>query len=132
MLNFRNPKVYLENFIWIRNKQQKLQKLVLNPAQENLYGVIREEHQAGRPVRIIVLKGRQEGISTETEALMFQDAGHPAPGSTPSSWPTGTRPQATWFRMNKLFYDCLPSWLKPMQEEFQRQGTGVREPHPGR
>ena len=74
MLNWRNPRVYLENFLYIRNKQQKLQKLTLKPAQENLYRVIREEHQAGRPVRLIVLKGRQEGISTVTEGLMFQDA----------------------------------------------------------
>lgn len=131
MLNFRNPKVYLENFIWIRNKQQKLQKLVLNPAQENLYGVIREEHQAGRPVRIIVLKGRQEGISTETEALMFQDA--------------ATRPLVNTLIM--AHRDETTSNLVPHEqavlrlpaivaqahaEEFQRQGTGVREPHPGR
>ena len=66
MLNWRNPRVYLENFLYIRNKQQKLQKLTLKPAQENLYRIIREEHRAGRPVRLIVLKGRQEGISTVT------------------------------------------------------------------
>ena len=69
MLNWRNPRVYLENFLYIRNKRQQLQKLTLKPAQENLYQVIREEHLAGRPVRLIVLKGRQEGISTVTEAL---------------------------------------------------------------
>ena len=98
-----------------KRQQQKLQKLVLNPAQENLYGVIREEHQAGRPVRIIVLKGRQEGISTETEALMFQDA---ATRPLVNTLIMAHRDEATsnLFRMNKLFYDCLPSWLKPMRK----------------
>ena len=73
-VNIRNPKEYCENFLYIRDKKQQLVKLKFKPAQINLYEAIKREQQAGRPPRMIVLKGRQEGISTSTEALMFQDS----------------------------------------------------------
>ena len=114
-VNLRNPKAYCESLLRIRTKEQKLSPLVFNEAQEHLYGVIRQQAAAGKPIRIIVLKGRQEGISTVTEALMFQD--------------TVTRPNVktlivahdntatgNLFKMNKLFYDCLPSWAQPLRK----------------
>lgn len=114
-INIRNPKQYCENFIKIRNKQQKLVQLVFNPAQNNLYDIIREEHAAGRTVRLIVLKGRQEGISTVTEALMFQDA---ATRHMVNTLIVAHQDKATnaLFRMNKLFYDCLPKAVQPMRK----------------
>ena len=49
-INIRNPKEYCENYLYIRDKKQQLVKLKFKPAQENLYRIIKEEHQAGRPV----------------------------------------------------------------------------------
>ena len=73
-MNLRNPREYCEALLKIRTKEQKLAPLRFNEAQEHLYGVIREQARQGKPIRLIVLKGRQEGISTVTEGLMFQDA----------------------------------------------------------
>ena len=114
-MNLRNPKEYCENLLMIRNKKQELVPLRFNEAQSNLYAVIRQQAALGKPIRIIVLKGRQEGISTVTEALMFQD--------------TVTRPNVktlivahdsgatgNLFKMNKLFYDCLPRRMQPMRK----------------
>lgn len=114
-MNLRNPKEYCENLLWIRTKKQTMARLRFNDAQENLYGVIRQQAAQGKPVRLIVLKGRQEGISTVTEGLMFQD--------------TVTRPNvktlivahentatANLFKMNKLFYDSLPPGAQPMRK----------------
>lgn len=114
-VNLRNPRQYCEAFLHIRDKRQKLVRLRFNPAQENLYGVIKEEHAAGRPVRLIVLKGRQEGISTATEALMFQDA---ATRPMVNTLIVAHQDKATsaLFRMNKLFYDCLPAAIQPMKK----------------
>ncbi|WP_298032167.1 hypothetical protein [uncultured Dysosmobacter sp.] len=114
-INIRNPRQYMENFLYIRDKKQRLVPLKLKPAQENLYQIIKEEHQAGRPVRLIVLKGRQEGISTVTEALMFQDA---ATRPLVNTLIVAHRDDATanLFRMNKLFYDCLPQSVQPMKK----------------
>lgn len=115
MINIRNPKEYCENFLYIRDKKQRLVKLRFKPAQENLYRIIKEEHQAGRPVRLIVLKGRQEGISTATEALMFQDS---ATRPMVNTLIVAHQDKATsaLFRMNKLFFDCLPKALQPMRK----------------
>ena len=115
MINIRNPKEYCENYLYIRDKKQRLVKLKFKPAQENLYCIIKEEHQAGRPVRLIVLKGRQEGISTATEAVMFHDS---ATRPMVNTLIVAHQDKATsaLFRMNKLFYDCLPKALQPMRK----------------
>lgn len=114
-INIRNPRQYCENFLYIRDKKQRLVKLAFKPAQENLYSIIKEEHQAGRPVRLIVLKGRQEGISTATEALMFQDS---ATRPLVNTLIVAHRDDSTaaLFNMNKLFYDYLPRELQPMRK----------------
>ncbi len=114
-INIRNPKEYCESLLYIRDKKQQLVKLKFKPAQENLYSIIKEEHKAGRPVRLIVLKGRQEGISTATEALMFQDS---ATRPLVNTLIVAHRDDSTaaLFNMNKLFYDYLPRALQPMRK----------------
>lgn len=123
----RNPRFYIENFLFIRDKSQRLVRLKMKPAQERLYEIMREEHAAGRPVRIVILKARQLGFSTEIEALFFHDA--------------ATRPMvrtliiahiedatANLFKMNKLFYDRLPDALKPMRKNSNAQELVFENP----
>ena len=116
-MNLRNPKEYCENLLMIRNKKQELVPLRFNEAQSNLYAVIRQQAALGKPIRIIILKGRQEGISTVTEALMFQDA---ATRPNVKTLIVAHNSDATraLFKMNKLFYDCLP---RRMPDGGQRQ-----------
>lgn len=111
-MNLRNPKEYCENLLMIRTKKQALVPLRFNEAQDNLYAVIRQQAALGKPIRIIVLKGRQEGISTVTEALMFQDA---ATRPNVKTLIVAHNSDATraLFKMNKLFYDCLPRRMQP-------------------
>ena len=112
-VNIRNPLEYIRTYLYIRDKKSRLVKLEPNPAQMNLYGIIKEEAAAGRPVRLLILKGRQEGISTMTEALMFQDS---ATRKGVKTLIVAHQSDSTdnLFKMNKLFYDCLPAWLQPM------------------
>lgn len=123
----RNPRSYIEHFLWIRDKRSQLIPLHLKPAQERLYNVMREEHAAGRPVRLVILKARQLGFSTMIEACFFQDA--------------ATRPMvrtliiahiedatANLFRMNKLFFDNLPDALKPMRKHSNAQEIVFENP----
>ena len=114
-MNIRNPREYCENVIWIRDKRQKLVQLNFKPAQTALYEAIKKELQEGRPPRIIVLKGRQQGISTITEALMFQDS---ATRPMVNTLIVAHRDDSTaaLFNMNKLFYDYLPAKLQPMKK----------------
>ena len=114
-VDFCNPKAYCEHLLRIRTKEQKLLPLVFNEAQEHLYSVIRREAAAGKPIRIIVLKGRQEGISTVTEGLMFQDT-VTRPNVKTLIVAHDTTATGNLFKMNKLFYDCLPPWARPLRK----------------
>lgn len=114
-MNLRNPREYCENLLWIRTKKQTLTKLRFNDAQNNLYDVIRRQAAQGKPIRLIVLKGRQEGISTVTEALMFQDTVTRRNVKTLIVAHESTA-TANLFKMNKLFYDSLPPGAQPMRK----------------
>lgn len=114
-MNLRNPKEYCENLLMIRTKKQALVPLRFNEAQSNLYDVIRQQAALGKPIRIIVLKGRQEGISTVTEALMFQDAAT-RPNVKTLIVAHDASATSNLFKMNKLFYDCLPRRVQPMRK----------------
>jgi hypothetical protein len=77
---------------------------ILNPGQRTVVGKVKELEAAGKPVRIIVLKSRRQGISTLCEALVY--------------WKTSTRENVNGicvahdkdtageiFRMSQTFYD---------------------------
>ena len=66
-----NPLDYIENFLYIKTKDQQLTPLELNAAQKIIYRKINDIKQRGKPIRIIILKARQEGVSTLCEALIF-------------------------------------------------------------
>ena len=59
----------------IRTKNAKIKKLNRNDsfgwAQREFVAEVERQYNAGEPVRIIVLKGRQLGLSTVTEAILF-------------------------------------------------------------
>ena len=139
LAKIKNPRFYVENFLKIRNKDGKLINLHLKPAQEKLYNLMKAEHEAGRPVRIVILKARQLGFSTVIEALFFQDAATRELVRTLIVAHTADA-TANLFKMNKLFYDKLPRALKPMirnsnaQEilfENPTRDPEEKERHPG-
>ncbi len=123
----KNPRFYVENFIKIRDKRGKLTTLKLKPAQMRLYEIIKKEHEAGKPVRIVILKARQLGFSTLIEALFFQDA---ATRELVKTLIVAHSADATanLFKMNKLFYDKLPSGLKPMRRASNAQEIVFENP----
>ena len=123
----KNPRWYMETFLWIRNKRGRLVQLKLKPAQARLYEIMKEEHDAGRPVRIVILKARQLGFSTVIEAMFFHDA------ATRQLVRTlivahDEKATANLFKMNKLFYDKLPNWLKPMRKNSNAQEIVFENP----
>jgi hypothetical protein len=71
---FRNdPAFYAETCLKIVDKRSRLVPLAPRPAQEKLYAAIREQRDAGLPVRIIVLKSRKVGISTAVQGVIVQN-----------------------------------------------------------
>ena len=116
MIDIRNPRAYIENFLMIRTKEGKVQPFILNPAQIKLDDALKAQDKAGKPMRAIVLKARQLGFSTYTEGLIFQRAAtheqHTA--LILAHLDTSTN---TLFSMERLFYDRLPPPLRPMRKK---------------
>lgn len=67
-------KKYASKFLKIRSKEGVVVPFNLLPSQEPLYNVVHSQEVSGRPVRVIVLKARQQGISSFCIAYSFWKA----------------------------------------------------------
>lgn len=127
MINIRNALQYIQSFLKIQTKDGSLRSLILNEPQRRLYDLLKSEREKGKPIRVIILKARQMGFSTLVVALIF--------------WATATAffinslivahkedATASLFKMVKLFYDCLPSPLKPLQRASNAQELVLDKP----
>ena len=120
-MNIRNIGQYIERFLKIRTKDGDLCPLVMNAPQRRLYEAIRKQWSEGKPIRIIILKARQMGFSTLTEAILF--------ALTATNFNVETmivaheeKSTANLFRMSQRFYEELPDQLKP-----KRKAANARE-----
>ena len=119
-MNPLNCKDYIEHCLKVRTKDSEVIPFRLNPPQNRLYGEIRKQAQAGKPVRIIILKARQMGFSTLTEGIFFWKC---ATGRNQEAMIVAHKDEATAniFRMSKRYYDELPAPMKPMTKASNAQ-----------
>lgn len=114
-INLLDPKIYIPNFLMIRNKDAELVKFKPNQPQKRLRDTIQKLRDEGKPVRIIILKARQMGFSTYTEADCFHQTvtntmfsstiiAHEEPASQ------------NLYNMFKRYYDNLPDAIRPMRK----------------
>ena len=120
-------KDYIEHFLKIRTKRGTVEPFCLNAAQRKLYAVAQRQQEAGRGVRIIILKARQLGFSTLTEALLFH-ACVTRPGVNALVVAHREDATANLFRMSKLFYDELPEPVRPMVRASNAQELVFENP----
>ena len=66
-----DTKDWIEANLWIRNKASQIVPLILNEPQRRVLERFEAKREAREPVRFIILKARQEGVSTLIEAIMF-------------------------------------------------------------
>lgn len=107
-----NRKLYIEKFIKIVNKDGELVSLRFNYAQNKLYDVIKKQTKENKPVRIIILKARQMGISTCVEAILNTNT------MLNFNMKTGiithqSSATSNLFKMSKIMYQSLPNKIKP-------------------
>ena len=127
-----NTKAYIENYIKIRDKKNNIVSLVLNEPQLKYYNVIKEMYRKRKPIRIIILKARQMGFSTETEAIIFKNV------VTHHNYNAGIvahKEESTTnlFNMSKRMLEYLPEDIRPEQKKSNAkelvfnndQGTGL-------
>ena len=84
----------------------------LNKPQMRLYNAIKNQAEQGKPIRMIVLKARQMGFSTLTEAIIFKNC---ATKKNITAGIVAHELSATnnLFEMFKRYYNNLPEPLKP-------------------
>ncbi len=102
-----NTKLFIENFLKIKSKTGEIIPLKLNKPQLKLYNALGKQYEDGKPLRAIILKARQMGFSTLTEAMIFKRT---AMAKNIKSGIIAHISDASenLFKMSKLFYDMLP------------------------
>lgn len=128
---------YAENFLKIRDKGGNIVPFKLNKPQMILWKSIYKDIVESKPRRYIILKARQMGFSTVTEALLF--------------WITSTVKNTNTlilahevtasfnlFNMSKTFYELLPPELRPMKKKdngrlltFENPDDNDKDANPG-
>jgi hypothetical protein len=106
---------YIETYLKIKTKSKNLETLKLNEAQEKIYNTFAQCYNQDKPCKIIVLKARQLGVSTVSEAILFALT---VLHTNASSFIVAHEPDSTnhIFEMSKIFYDQLPDELRPMMK----------------
>lgn len=107
-----NTKLYIEEYLKIKDKNAHIIPFRINEPQMKLYNAIKEQKRQHKPVRIIILKARQMGFSTLTEAILFKET------VTKHNITAGiiaheTKATNNLFTMSKLYFDNLPEAMKP-------------------
>ena len=127
----RNPLKYIEAFLVIKTKENKIVPFTLNTAQRRLYELTEKLRAEGKPIRIIILKSRQMGFSTLTEALIYYKT---ATRKNVNSFIITHKDEATsnLFNMSKLFQEKNP--IRPMLKNsnakeliFENPTRNIRE-----
>lgn len=105
---------YAENFLKIRNKKNQLIPFQLNESQIKVEAVDKYCRENNIFRRYIILKARQEGMSTYTEGKIFQDTSN---NKFVRSMIVAHEEKASTnlFNMSKLFYDELDEAIQPMR-----------------
>lgn len=112
----RNDRLwYMENFLKIRDKKSRLVPLKPNHAQRMFNDIIEKNTKLGKPHRYIILKARQLGISTFTEAYIYHDT---STRENVNSLIIAHEEKATLnlFNMSRLFYESSPLAIRPMKK----------------
>ena len=132
-----NYQAYRKSYLKIRTKESGIRPFSPNLPQLIFEEKLREQARENKPIRAIVLKGRQEGITTDTGGIIFHDTvSRPDRKSVVVSHePDSTR---AIFDIYKTYYDCLPDVIRPMKRydntttlTFDNPKEELRNSNPG-
>ena len=104
--------LYAGKLLKIRTKDGSIVKLKLNKAQVYFYKKCREQLDRTGYIRVIVLKGRQQGLSTIIAAWMFHQTVN-NPGQKTLVVANIDETATSLFDMTKRFWENLPEPLRP-------------------
>ena len=111
---------YASKALKIRTKEGTIEPLILNEAQKRFCEIVIGQLKETGKVRVVVLKGRQQGLSTVIEAILFwwvtQHKAVKAIVMTHQSDST-----KALFDMCKRYYEHCPEILKPKTKYSSRK-----------
>ena len=116
----KTPRKYVEENLFIKDKSSQIVPLKLNVPQEKLYEIVEKQKAAGKPVRVIILKARQQGASTLSEALIFEDS-YNNTNRNSLIIAHDLDSASKLFGISKLFYDMLPGQKKPLDHSNRKE-----------
>ena len=112
-------KDYIQDNFMIKTKDGQLTHLKFNNAQNKLYDTIKENYGV-QPTRIIILKARQLGISTMTEAVITALCIN-SPNTDAVLVAHNAEASAKIYEMTQLFVNELPPNFRPQQKYSNRK-----------
>ena len=111
---------YAKSALKIRTKEGKVAPLVLNPAQQILQAAVKKQLAAEGKVRVIILKARQQGLSTHVGGYLYysvsQNTARKAMVITHHA--DSTR---ALFDMTKRYHENCPEILRPHTKYSSRR-----------
>lgn len=123
----RNYHKFSEQYLWITDKKGEKIKLKQNHSQNKLEELISKLRAEGKPPRIIILKSRQMGISTDTEGRMVYNT---ATKDNRNGLVVAHRSDSTssLFAKTKYFYDNLDEDVQPLKQASNATELIFNEP----
>lgn len=114
----RSYRFLAANFLYIKTSidetaPPQLSHLTFNAAQGKLQAVANRQVAEKKPIRIIVLKARHEGVTTWVQGLIFHRTIF-TPNYRSMTLAHDVPTTEDIFQKSKLFYEMLPEWLQPM------------------
>ena len=110
---------FIEDLYYIKDKESNLVQLKFNHAQEAFYEALKRDY-GSKPARFIILKARQLGMSTFSEAMITYLATH-TPNTDAVILAHTSESSSKIYEMTQLFIDSLPEGLKPQQKYSNRK-----------
>lgn len=104
--------LYARTCLRIVDKTGTLVPLQINRSQTQVHAAIKRMRERGRPPRLVELKARQTGLSTDTQGRMFQGI-HLNPNRTALTIAHKRDSARKIFGMSKRFLKCLPKNIAP-------------------
>lgn len=128
---------YSKRYLKIKTKDKLLVPLKFNKFQYELSDIVDDLKNQNKPIRIIVLKARQIGISTWGSSYLFHDS---VSNKYTKSMMIADDSDNTnnIFNMHKVFYDNIPDEIRPMIRysnaktlSFENPNNEQRQTYPG-
>jgi hypothetical protein len=117
---FEDFEFYAKHALKIRTKEGTIAPLVLNDAQKIFIKVVIRQLQTTGKVRVVVLKGRQQGLSTIIEGIIYWWSSQHKAVKAIVMTHQGESTKAL-FEMSKRYHESCPEILKPHTKYSSRK-----------